>query len=165
MIGRADNDAAMVRHYAGPIVDIFHHGHGSILRQMESGSGKQGNERWLQLTRWQIRSEGIEDGDRFENTLSTLSPLITPVIDNFGPLVFLAADPGDSTLALAGMFTTPDSMEGAWQAMRLPGQLRDTLERQFILTEFVAGAVIDLFALGHDTDVAEVEVTSILATK
>jgi hypothetical protein len=164
-IGGVDSNAAMIRHYAGPIVDIFRHGRGSILRQMETASGSQENERWLQLTRWQIRADGTADGNRFEHTVSTLSPLIAPLIDDFEPHVFLAVDPGDGTLALAGKFASSESMEEAWHALRRPGPLRDALERHLILTEFVAGAVIDLFALSDGADRPVVNTVSLLATE
>jgi hypothetical protein len=152
----ADGEPAMIRHYSGPITDIFCHGRGSILRQLESGPGPTGaDHRWLMLTRWHIRSDGTEDVGRFERAIATLSPLITPLIEDFGPRALLAVDPGDSTLALAGMFTSSTAMEGAWQAMREPGPLRDALERHLILTEFAAGEVLDLFALGDNPSLSE----------
>ena len=132
---------------------------------METAPGNQVNERWLQLTRWQIRSDGTEDVRGFEDTVSTLSPLIAPLIDDFEPHVFLAADPDDGTLALAGMFASSGSMEEAWQAMRRPGPLRDALERHLILTEFVAGEVVDLFALGDSADQPTLNAASFLAAE
>jgi hypothetical protein len=160
-----ESGGAMIRHYAGPIVDLFHHGRGSHLRLMDSAPSRQGDKRWLQVTRWQIRPDGLQDLDRFESIIATLSPLMAPLIDEFEPLVFVAANPGDSTLALASQFASLARMEEAWQAMRRPGPLRDELERHLILTEFVSGEMIDLFAFNDWTDQSRASAISILAAE
>jgi hypothetical protein len=63
------------------------------------------------------------------------------------------------------MFISPATTEDAWQAMRRPGPLRDGVERQLILTEFVAGEEIDQVAFGDRTNSSRMNAIVFLATE
>lgn len=157
--GLADSptdDVRMIRSYAGPVADIGHIVPGIALRTFETDAAAQDGERWVQLTRWRVRTDTIHDSDQFAAVVDTLGPLISRRLGHHRPVLAWVADTGDETLTIVALFTSASAYEAAWEAMRQPGELRDATERHLILTEFVGGAAIDLFALASQTQVGEI---------
>lgn len=157
--GVADSPAhniKMIRSYAGPLADIAHNISGTSLRTFESDDAAQNGARWVQLTRWRVRADATKHSDRFAAVVDTLGPLIAHRLGHHRPVMAWVADTGDETLTIVALFTSRSAYEAAWEAMRQPGELRDATERHLILTEFVGGAAIDLFALASQTQVGDI---------
>ena len=146
-------DARLVRSYAGPLIDLAHVAPGAALRAMESDPDGKTGRRWINVMRWQIRAEIRPAPERFTTVATMIGPLVVREIVGQRPVMACVANTGDDTVVFAGLFTSASALEAAWQAVRRPGALREATERHLILTEFVAGEVIDLFALAAEAQI------------
>jgi hypothetical protein len=65
------------------------------------------------------------------------------------------ADSGDETIAFVSLFASSAALEAAWDDIRRPGAVRDVMEQQLIMTDFISGQVIDLFGLADQALLSE----------
>jgi hypothetical protein len=157
--GAADSptgDIKLIRSYAGLLADIAHNIPGTSPRSFETDAAAQTGSRWVQLTRWRVRADAVQDSDRFAAVVDTLGPLIAHRLGHHRPALAWVADTGDETVTIVAQFTSASAYEAAWAAMRQPGELRDATEHHLILTELVGGAAIELFALAAQTQVGDI---------
>ena len=143
------------RSFSGPLVDVVHEDQEYPLQRLDLDSSVDKGDRWLMLTRWRLRPGPAETGNAGDSLRHQLNSFFRPRSGAQRPLVAWVADSGDETIAFVSLFTSSAALEAAWDDIRQPGAIRDVMEHQLIMTDFISGQVIDLFGLADQALLTE----------